>query len=395
MHKAFVVKVRVVAIMSCNNTENVLQVINSNFVTLKSTTIAYNNEILKKTLTVMIDIMKKKDSLFEKLYEETFYGGSYFDDLKVGEPDEFDLDLMLVLPKSCEFHKTKTCECIEVIPSNKPGFFWFKVAKGYFSAFDKFIKDGYVQTNKVLEWLQSLVTKTLNSMDEVDDFTIPKFNSQSGPALTLRLFGKFGVMDIDLVPAFKFGSKYWPQVAYRANPSSEKMDFFIVPKMAKGIDKGERYWRASFQSQERELINGKQRLKPALRLLKKLRNSLGHYLISSYALKTIVLWDVDSFDWNSSLSSVFLKLLEKYRDCLQAKKILYYWNRSGNLLDGIPADTLTNHCNEITRKINNFKRNCDTNPKEIAKIILRENSEEYKLFIRLCSRDGKLSCPIN
>lgn len=382
-------KVIVVARMSFNNTENVLQVINTDYVTLNSTVIANNNRILKETLTVMIKIMQDKDPLFAKLYEETFYGGSYFDDLKVGKPDEFDLDLLLVLPKACEIHKTKTCPCIVVQPSNKPGFFWFKVAKGYFSAFDKFIKDGYVQTNLVLNWLQSLVTRTLNAMNNVDfNITTPKFNSQSGPALTLQLFGDFGVMDVDLVPAFKFGSKYWPEVAYRANPSSKKMDFFIVPKMARGIDKGERYWRASFQSQERELINGKQRLKPALRLLKKLRNSLGHDQICSYALKTIVLWEVDSFDWNRSLSSVFLDLLEKYRDSLQAKKIQYYWNKNGNLLDGIRSDTLANHCNEITRKINKFKKNQDTNPLEIAKIILRENSEEYEQFMRRCSEEG-------
>lgn len=382
-------KIQVVAIMTCicNNTENVLQVINTNYVTLDTNAIECNNILLKEILTVMIKIMQRENSLFAKLYEETFYGGSYFDDLKVGKPDEFDLDLMLVLPKACEMHKTKTCGCIEVVPSNKPGFFWFKVAEGYFSDFDTFIKDGYVQTNLVLSWLQSLITKTLNTMTNVHfNFPTPKFNSQSGPAITLQLIGQFGVMNIDLVPAFKFGSEYWPTVAYRANPSRRKMDFFIVPKRARGIDKGERYWRASFQSQERELINGKQRLKPALRLLKKLRNSLGHDQIFSYSLKTIVLWEVNSVDWNRSLSFVFLDLLEKYRDSLRAKKIPYYWNKSGNLLDGIHSDTLVNHCNEITRKINKFKKNQDSNPLEIAKVILRENSEEYKLFMLRCSR---------
>lgn len=46
-------------------------------------------------------------------------------------------------------------------------------------------------------------------------------------------------------------------------------DFFVVPKKPKGIPKDEsKYWRLSFQIQERDFIHDKGRLKPALRLLK-------------------------------------------------------------------------------------------------------------------------------
>lgn len=363
-------------------TEYVLQVINQKFVTLKTPEVAYNNELLKSALGLIINIMRTEDFLFNTLYKEIYYGGSYFDDLKVGKPDEFDLDLLLDLPKICQTHKSKTCECIEIVPSNKPGFFWFKIQKDYFEPFNRFIRDGYVQTDLVLSWLQSLLTKALNKLPSLDySYTTPSYNSQSGPALTLRLYGDFGGVDVDLVPAFKLGAAQWPKMRYRANTSTKKTNFFIVPKKARGVDKAERYWRASFQDQERELINQKHRLKPALRLLKKLRTNLGHCSISSYALKTIVLWEINSFDWNKSLSYVFLNLLEKYRDCLNNKSIPYYWNSGGNLLDGIHADTLTNHCNEITRKINRFKINCETNSTEIAKIILKEHSEEYNLFL--------------
>lgn len=372
-------------------TENVLHIINQNFVTLKTSEVAHNNQLLKSALDLIISLMRDADPLFNSLYKGIYYGGSYFDDLKVGKPDEYDLDLLLELPKICQTHKSKICECVKVVPSNKPGFFWFEIQTTYFESFNKFIKDGYVQTDLVLNWLQSLVTKALNKIPFLDySYTTPSYNSQSGPALTLRLYGNFGEVDVDLVPAFKLSAAQWPEMRYRANPSTKKTEFFIVPKKARGINKAERYWRASFQDQEKELINQKQRLKPALRLLKKLRTNLGHCSISSYALKTIVLWELNSFDWNESLSFVFLKLLEKYKECLKNKRIPYYWNSRGNLLEGIHTDTLTNHCNEITRKINKFYANYETNPTEIAKIILKEGSEEYNLFLDLIDNPGNV-----
>lgn len=369
---------------SFKNTEEVLKTINRDYISLKNNEVASNNQLLKATLEKMIAEMKKLNPLFKAIYKKPFYGGSYYDDLKVGKPDEFDLDLLLALPKRCETHKVPNCGCVQLIPSNKPGYFWFKIEKGFYEPFDGFIIDGYMQTNLVLDWLKGCCTKALNNFSSLDFiFETPKYFSESGPALTLRLFGDFGVMDIDLVPAFKFGSQYWPQESFRSNPSTKK-EFFIVPKKAK-MTCAERYWRASCQDQERELIEGKQRLKPALRLLKKMRNNLGHVSISSYALKTIVLWDLDTgyFDWNATLTDTFLKLLEKYKESLENKKIPYYWNKRGNLLDNIKhSDTLINHFNEISRKLKRFQMYYETNPLEIAKIILKEGTQEYQLFMK-------------
>lgn len=43
--------------------------------------------------------MKKIDPLFKALYQKTFYAGSFYEDLKVGRPEEYDLDLLLKLPR--------------------------------------------------------------------------------------------------------------------------------------------------------------------------------------------------------------------------------------------------------------------------------------------------------
>lgn len=40
----------------------------------------------------------KENALFKKMYTDVLYGGSSYCGLKVGKPEEFDIDLRLVLP---------------------------------------------------------------------------------------------------------------------------------------------------------------------------------------------------------------------------------------------------------------------------------------------------------
>lgn len=54
------------------------------------------------------------------MYQRVFYGGSFYDELRVGTPDEFDLDLLLALPKLLY---------PEIVPSNKPGHVMLKINK--------------------------------------------------------------------------------------------------------------------------------------------------------------------------------------------------------------------------------------------------------------------------
>ena len=39
--------------------------------------------------------MKECDELFGALYREMYYSGSYYDGLKIGKPNEFDLNLVI------------------------------------------------------------------------------------------------------------------------------------------------------------------------------------------------------------------------------------------------------------------------------------------------------------
>lgn len=42
--------------------------------------------------------MKEANVLFKKMYTAIYYGGSYYDGLKISDPGEYDCDLLLRLP---------------------------------------------------------------------------------------------------------------------------------------------------------------------------------------------------------------------------------------------------------------------------------------------------------
>ena len=39
--------------------------------------------------------MKESDELFKTLYQQVYFSGSYYDGLKIGKPDEFDLNIVI------------------------------------------------------------------------------------------------------------------------------------------------------------------------------------------------------------------------------------------------------------------------------------------------------------
>ena len=50
----------------------------------------------------MIPLMKQEDVLFDTIYSRICGAGSYYDGLKVGKPDEFDINIVIRLPINYE-----------------------------------------------------------------------------------------------------------------------------------------------------------------------------------------------------------------------------------------------------------------------------------------------------
>lgn len=51
----------------------------------------------------------REDELFNDLYQRPMYGGSFYKKTKFGNPEEFDLDLILKLPVNYDYIQVKHC----------------------------------------------------------------------------------------------------------------------------------------------------------------------------------------------------------------------------------------------------------------------------------------------
>ena len=75
--------------------DDALREVNDNIMKLKKIDIQKSNQILDWLKNDVVDAMKKNDVLFNSLFREIYYSGSYYDGLKIKEPDEFDLNIVL------------------------------------------------------------------------------------------------------------------------------------------------------------------------------------------------------------------------------------------------------------------------------------------------------------
>ncbi|CAG9862670.1 unnamed protein product [Phyllotreta striolata] len=386
--------------------EPILIQINKDFISLSKDEMKRNNALLMSLMDLLIPEMKRKDPLFKEMYTKVFYGGSYYDKLRVKEPNEFDLDLLLTLPVLSE-------PLVSI--ANVPGYTTLKLnnlsalnkhadlAKRY-SGLSKLLeneKDCYLDNDKVRRWMESVVTLALNTFPHTKgnyELKLPqgKFIAKvhkSGPAFTLKLNGTIDrvdiAVDIDLVPCFMFNIDKLP--VKKLNSGFKSKTFFIVPKPIKNnsaINCANRYWRLSYQEQEREIMECKnnQYLKPTIKLLKKLKE-MDHPYIASYFIKTVVIWEAekrkdDESFWNTSFSYVFMTCLKKYCECIENKKIPYYWNKNNNLIQNISPVVLGNLKCRLNNIIKNIEKNMTDNPKIFAEYFLTEE-EKLRLYSSL------------
>ncbi|KAJ8974618.1 hypothetical protein NQ317_019363 [Molorchus minor] len=126
----------------------------------------------------------------------------------------------------------------------------------------------------------------------------------------------------------------------------------------------ERYWRLSFQEQERELIKGHhfKSLKPTIKMLKQLRDKQNHVQIASYYIKTIFLWEAKNQSenfWKMPWSYVTIMMLKKYANMIQAKSIPYYWNEHYNLISHLKDITITGIGNTLKNIVADVEKNSE------------------------------------
>ncbi|KAJ3660811.1 hypothetical protein Zmor_005242 [Zophobas morio] len=356
-----------------NILENIFQKINQKYVALPNDETKRNNKLLQ-VIDRIIQTLQNKSTLFTNLYQNKFYGGSFYDGLKVGKPSEYDLDCLLCLPKIVE-PTVKVSDkpgYVHIVLNNMEALRKSEIEGPKYVGLDNLLVGNRLSTQKVRSWMESLMTSAVigNStmeikMDDSDSKCVVKYKVfKSGPALTLKLEGNLNgqdfKIDIDLVPCFTFFDDHWPGNEYRPNPSQKKNTFFVVPKSPS--EDAPLHWRLSFQEQERELLSGYAVMKPTIRLIKKLRDRHEHK-IASYYIKTVFLWELEMLDknfWNKPLSFVFVTMLRKYAEYIERKNIPYYWNDSNNLLGDLNEITASCIANKLKNIVDHIDKICNS-----------------------------------
>ncbi|XP_037043927.1 uncharacterized protein LOC119079929 isoform X2 [Bradysia coprophila] len=291
----------------------------------------------------MIQSMKERDNVFKELFQEVKLAGSYADEIKVTAPNEFDTLIILKFPKPNPVSSVPGFVTINISDGiNK----WRTWVDGNEGKYRRLVDtDGFVIQDGVLDWLRVLVRDILGEQESIlrvngAEYYISQTNH--GPAITLDVnvrsstHGGIGDFSIDLVPALQFQvhSKW---VADKQAKSIVKDCRFwnTIPKPNKLRLHKNRDWICSYAEIERDLLNGRNRLKPLIRIFKKIRDKVKLENLKSYYIKTILLHQrlqkPDDY-WNGTLSVLFLEMFDVILKHFQTKTLWSLWHNNYNLL---------------------------------------------------------------
>jgi len=196
-----------------------------------------NKHIVKEFISDhFIPQMRLIDNVFDKWFKRIYYCGSFYQNLKIFQPNEFDINLVLNIPNSDKFQlRQKSIKGIQ-IPAGFGAFHAPSKAKQIhdendivflkFCLFDERL-GWIIQPNKILNWMESVIAKTINYFNEnplmlkESDSQIEIKKRRNGPALTLSLWKKritplwknippdsTFMLDIDLVPVIEHNNTF-------------------------------------------------------------------------------------------------------------------------------------------------------------------------------------------
>ena len=306
---------------------------------------------------ILIKDMRKSNKLFDKIYSRIFHTGSFYDDTKIENPNEFDLNIVLDLKSldiPYEIVRLEDCPPGHIMiqvdpPSTSTTFENLKDGQDRYNFFEKFQGKYFVVPKNIKEWFKWL----LNDISITNLFRGTGFpedvqqiqTDQCGPATTLNIHMRSGIeIDVDIVPVFSFGQQLlniYPEVwknihdpdwlkphpeEYRNQVlTALEKDFFAVPKPYIELPKDlprlqeinifELTWRLDFHEAETEIIKNKTCATNVIKLLKYFRNCNPplHEFLKSYILKTLIMsiiWQWPRISWSDyDLCNNFLAAL--------------------------------------------------------------------------------------
>jgi cyclic GMP-AMP synthase len=124
-----------------------------------------NRLIFDQVVKVLVkENMVSVDRVFKSMFRRVFYGGSYFDGLHVSRNYDYDLDLLLVMPKAAspDLQQSEFPSHIQLQVNDAS---WLRTSPVYSKFKKTFLDDdNYLITDKALRWMKGIVQKAFNRL---------------------------------------------------------------------------------------------------------------------------------------------------------------------------------------------------------------------------------------
>ncbi|KAM6915808.1 cyclic GMP-AMP synthase [Xenentodon cancila] len=315
---------------------------------------SFASEVVNEVTSLVIKHLKQNTDCFKDV-EEPLRTGSYYENLKISNPDEFDV--MLPIP----------VDRVNIEPFGDDGAFYSVRLKRGVSPLQKFEANSILSATKMLEEFRKEVKKCLK---ECKEWKMAK-KKRGCPAVTLTTTVQSVPISLDLVlclvvksswpPFTKDGLNIEHWLGTKVKQEHRRKPYYLVPKY-EGMGTAENdgilakdAWRVSFSHIEKAIIknHGSQKtcceragtsccrkdclklVKHLLHLLKEKKPELNKFC--SYHAKTTFLHACCSrtsdTEWkDSDLSLCFQLLLQDFENHLRHGKLCNFFIPSQNLL---------------------------------------------------------------
>ncbi|XP_076015235.1 cyclic GMP-AMP synthase-like [Genypterus blacodes] len=334
------------------------------------------------------DIMEhlKKNTVCFKDVQQKLGTGSYYENLKIADPDEFDVMMPMRVDRA------------EIKPFKEDGAFYSVGLKRGKNPLKRFQQEGssHLSASEMLQDFREEVkkcVKKLKSVEVLPDVEVPPDvevirKKRACPAVTLLIRQKELVeLSLDVVLCLEVKST-WPSFTQgglkverwlggKAKQQFKYLPFYLVPKykgcgtvVCDGV-RAKDVWRLSFSHVEKAIMknHGSKKTcceaggakccrKDCLKLLKHLLHLLkdqdqkSFEKICSYHAKTTLLHAccsrVDDSDWEDSrLAECFRGLLEDFEGHLTEQKLTNFFIPAHNLLSDVSRKSCTSLASRI------------------------------------------------
>lgn len=373
--------------------DRVLNKINKMFISLQQQKVRTINAFLQLVIDTLIKDMKETDSLFRKMYKKIIYCGSFYKGTKIGEPNEFDLNVILKIPINyyyINFYPISPGYVELFITDNIRAYDTVQIhhlTHKEKKTLDRLITDNILNPNCFRSWIKSIVDQVINKLPGFrnerellvnNSFKAKIRKSESGPAITLiiNVPDQNECISVDLVPALSFNIAFAERLTTKFHILQKRRnkEWFAIPIPERDSYFETRFrWRLSFSHQENEILEMYGSVKPIIRLIKKLRDTQNWKNIASYYIETVCLNKLIECDMDINKTTqtlLFFTMLKELHYSLDEHKIKYFWNENHNLLCRFHNIQISNIANHLKRIINDMIRKHAEDDFILAKYIL-------------------------